>query len=82
MNPPIGVVTAMPATLPSVIAVPIKPLVQPCDCRKTPMNGPIPDCMSAMKKFKPSRGHRRAGIIDFGFFLPALIMLELLRVVA
>ncbi|MGY4367522.1 CBS-domain-containing membrane protein [Bradyrhizobium sp. LB1.3] len=29
MNPPIGVVTSMPATLPIVIAVPISPLAQP-----------------------------------------------------
>ena len=65
-----------------VIAVPIKPLVQPCASRKTPMNGPMPDCMSAMKKFRPSRGHRRTGIVDFEFFLPALMTLELLRVAA
>lgn len=50
MKPPIGVVTSMPATLPIVMAVPINPLAQPRSWRNTPTNGPMPDCMSAMKK--------------------------------
>ncbi|MEY9138313.1 hypothetical protein ABIE79_009840 [Bradyrhizobium diazoefficiens] len=50
MKPPIGVVTSMPATLPIVSAVPISPVAQPRSWRNTPTNGPMPDCMSAMKK--------------------------------
>src|ERR1700761_5832265 len=46
----------MPATPPTVITVPIGPLVQPCASKNTPRNGPMPDCMSAMKKFSASNG--------------------------
>jgi hypothetical protein len=56
MKPPIGVVISIPATLPIVIAVPISPLAQPRSCRKTLTKGPMPDCMSAMKKLSASRG--------------------------
>jgi hypothetical protein len=63
----------MPATLPSVMAVPIKPLAQPCDCRKTPTNGPMPDCMSAMKKFNASSGQSGAGFGDRTPFLLAFM---------
>src|SRR5207249_4665685 len=59
MKPPIGVVISMPATLPTVIAVPISPLAQPRSWRKTPTNGPMPDCMSAMKKLRANRGQIR-----------------------
>src|SRR4051794_34897116 len=59
MKPPIGVVTSMPATLPIVIAVPISPVAQPRSWRKTPTNGPMPDCMSAMKKLRAKRGQIR-----------------------
>jgi len=59
MMAPTGIVMIMPAMLPSVMAVPIQPLCQPCASRNTPKNGPIPDCMSAMKKLRPSSGHRR-----------------------
>src|SRR3954453_20338915 len=59
MKPPIGVVISMPATLPIVIAVPINPLAQPRSWRKTPTKGPMPDCMSAMKKLRANRGQIR-----------------------
>jgi hypothetical protein len=71
MKPPIGVMTSMPATLPSVMADPIRPLAQPCDCRNTPTNGPIPDCMSAMKKFNASSGQSRIGSAGRAVFLRA-----------
>ena len=48
---PAGAVMITPAIDPMVITDPIQPLCQPCAKRKTPMNGPMPDCMSAMKKF-------------------------------
>lgn len=51
MNAPAGTVINMPAMPPAVITVPIGPVVQPRCCRKTPRKGPIPACMSAMKKF-------------------------------
>src|ERR1700760_3029127 len=60
----------MPATPPTVITVPIIPLCQPCASRNTPRNGPMPDCMSAMKKFSASSGQTpleappRAGLFD------------------
>src|ERR1700722_16433280 len=60
-NAPAGVVISMPATPPTVITVPINPLCQPCASRKTPRNGPMPACMSAMKKFSDSNGQRRFG---------------------
>ena len=60
MNPPAGVAMSMPAMLPMLIAVPIMPLAQPRSSRNTPTNGPMPDCMSAMKKFTASKGQRRA----------------------
>jgi hypothetical protein len=53
---PAGVVIIMPATPPTVITVPISPLSQPCASRNTPRNGPMPACMSAMKKFSDSSG--------------------------
>ena len=62
IRPPIGVVINMPAILPIIIAVPIMPLAQPRSSRKTLMKGPMPDCMSAMKKFTPSRGQSRGAI--------------------
>lgn len=49
----------MPATLPIVLAVPISPVAQPRSWRKTPTNGPMPDCMSAMKKLSANRGQIR-----------------------
>jgi hypothetical protein len=66
-----GVVINIPAALPSVITVPIKPVAQPCDCRNTPTNGPIPDCMSAKKKFRPSKGQSRVDVADGAFLLLA-----------
>ncbi|PAV66040.1 hypothetical protein WR25_16208 [Diploscapter pachys] len=42
----------MPATPPAVMTVPIGPDCQPRCCRKTPRNGPMPACMSAMKKLR------------------------------
>lgn len=68
-----GVVINIPAALPSVITVPIKPVAQPCDCRNTPTNGPIPDCMSAIKKFRPSKGQSRVDVADGAFLLLALM---------
>jgi hypothetical protein len=59
------VVISMPATLPMLSAVPISPLVQPRSIRNTLRNGPIPDCMSAMKKFTASKGHRRAAWLSW-----------------
>src|SRR3954453_18348565 len=59
MKPPIGVGTSMPPTLPIVIAVPISPVAQPRSWRKTPTKGPMPDCMSAMKKLRANRGQIR-----------------------
>src|SRR4051794_37143712 len=59
MKPPIGVVTSMPATLPIVMAGPINPLAQPRSWRNTPTKGPMPDCISAMKKLTAKRGQRR-----------------------
>ncbi len=53
---PAGVVISIPATPPTVITVPISPLSQPCANRNTPRNGPMPACMSAMKKFSDSSG--------------------------
>src|SRR5258708_40267582 len=56
MKPPIGVVISMPAMLPIVSAVPIRPLSQPRCARNTPTNGPMPDCISAIKKLTASKG--------------------------
>ncbi len=61
MKPPTGVAISRPAILPIASAVPIIPLAQPRSSRKTPTNGPMPDCMSAMKKLTASNGHNRAG---------------------
>jgi hypothetical protein len=47
------------AIFPIVIAVPIMPVAQPRSSKNTLTNGPIPDCMSAMKKLMASNGHRR-----------------------
>jgi hypothetical protein len=60
INPPIGIVMSIPATLPNVIAVPIRPLSHPRPSKNTPRNGPIPDCISAMKKFSASSGQSRS----------------------
>src|ERR1700722_10048145 len=60
-NAPAGVVISMPATPPTVITVPISPLCQPCASKKTPRNGPIPACMSAMKKLSDKSGQSRFG---------------------
>src|ERR1700761_4978681 len=46
----------MPATPPIVITEPIRPLCQPWARRNTPRNGPMPACMSAMKKFRDCKG--------------------------
>ena len=48
---PAGAVISMPAMPPMVITEPISPLSQPWASRNTPRNGPMPACMSAMKKF-------------------------------
>ena len=50
MKAPAGAVISMPATPPAVITEPIAPGSQPRCCRKTPRKGPMPACMSAMKK--------------------------------
>src|ERR1700722_14139176 len=47
---PAGAVIRTPAIEPIVITDPIEPFNQPCASRKTPTKGPMPDCMSAMKK--------------------------------
>ena len=52
MKAPAGAVMIIPATPPAVITVPIGPDVQPRCWRNTPRNGPIPACMSAMKKLR------------------------------
>ncbi len=41
---------SIPATPPTVITVPMGPVAQPRCWRKTPRKGPIPACMSAIKK--------------------------------
>jgi hypothetical protein len=46
----------MPATPPMVITDPMRPLCQPCANRNTPKKGPIPACMSAIKKFNACKG--------------------------
>jgi len=76
MKPPNGVVMAMPATLPIVSAVPIRPLAQPRPSRNTPTNGPIPDCISAIKKFRASRGHKWAGDWRLDFMQPPEFSVE------
>jgi len=53
---PAGAVISMPATPPIVITEPIRPLCQPWASRKTPRNGPMTACMSAMKKLSDCSG--------------------------
>jgi hypothetical protein len=57
----------MVMTTPVEATVPINPLCQPWASKKTPRNRPIPDRMSAMKKFSESSGNipRRAGLPCF-----------------
>jgi hypothetical protein len=57
------------------MAVPINPLAQPRCWRNTPTNGPMPDCMSAMKKLSANSGQMRGGegrdvIETLNVFLP------------
>ena len=52
MNAPAGTVITIPATPPSVMTEPIGPVCHPRCCRKTPRNGPIPACISAMQKLR------------------------------
>jgi Acyl-CoA dehydrogenase, C-terminal domain len=61
---PAGAVIAMPAMPPMVITEPISPLFQPCARRKTPRNGPMPACMSAMKKFSASSGRMAREVLS------------------
>jgi hypothetical protein len=59
---PHGPVAIMPATAPTLITVPIAPARQPCASKRTPRNGPMPACMSAMKKLSASSAVRPAGL--------------------
>ncbi len=56
----------MPAMPPMLITVPIRPLCQPWAIRNTPRNGPIPACMSAMKKFSARNGSKARRVAPFG----------------
>src|ERR1700742_4827421 len=55
----------MPVMPPNVITLPIGPLAQPCASRNTPMKGPIPACMSAMKKLSASSGRMALAASSF-----------------
>ena len=51
MIAPAGAAAIIPAIPPSVLTAPITPVLQPRPSSKTPKKGPIPACISAMKKF-------------------------------
>src|ERR1700722_2558542 len=55
---PAGVDIKTPATPPAVMTEPIQPLCQPWARSHTPRKGPIPACMSAMKKLSARRARR------------------------
>src|SRR5579863_4904797 len=70
---PAGVVINTPATPPTVMTEPIQPLCQPCASSHTPRNGPMPACMSAMKKLSACRERRPGTGRPDGSSEPAMI---------